>query len=69
MSKLVSVGGYALRAAAGLLVFSAFSATAFGAQISVPELDPGSIVSGIAMLAAGGMFVADRLLMKARAKA
>jgi len=68
MRKTVVTGHYALRVGAGLLIFASFSEAAFAIDL-VPEVDPGYMTSALTLLTAGGMFVADRFLHRAKARA
>lgn len=70
MKKFLLSASSVLRAVAGLLLLSALSGTAGAVQVNalgVPEVDPGSIASALALLAGGGLLAADRFRRMARA--
>ncbi len=60
---LASLARKAMVAAGFLLVFMALARPALAAQV-VPEIDPGSAVSGITLLTGGLLLLADKLRVK-----
>ncbi len=60
---LVSLARKAMVAGGFLLVFMALASPAL-AQQRVPEIDPGSAVSGITLLTGGILLLADKFRMK-----
>ena len=55
--KAIVAGGF-------LLVFLACASPALAGPPVVPEIDPGSAVSGLTLLAGGMLLLADKLRMK-----
>jgi len=51
-------------AVGALVVVLAMSATVLAVEGDVPEVDPASMSGAVALLAAGGLFVADRIRRK-----
>jgi len=68
MSRVVSFGICALRASAVALVVLALSETVRADFPNAPEVDPGSISSALALLAGGGLLIADRIRRAVNAK-
>ena len=60
---LASLARKAMVAAGFLLVFMALAGPALAAA-AVPEIDPGSAMSGITLLAGGLLLLADKFRMK-----